>query len=177
MQRANKEKPKIVSLILFGIYLLALTWSILFKLQFHLPYALDNRVINLIPLMGSLNAVGILSFGEITLNIIAFAPFGIYSCMLKPSWPTLERLAMIAGLSLTYEATQFIFAIGRADITDVLSNTLGGAIGIGIYALASLFLKDKTSKAATITAAASTALVLIFAVGFMLTNRRWIMLR
>lgn len=159
--------------MLFAIYLLALVWLILFKLQFSITVMEEGRIINLIPLLGSFDGDGFIRFSEIRANILAFVPLGIYICMLNAPRPFVKKLLTIVGLTLVFEIIQFIFAIGRADITDVFSNTLGGLIGIGIYALLSTVLKGKTNKVLNVLAAVVTALAILFVV-LLLVNHRWV---
>lgn len=159
--------------MLFAIYLLALVWLILFKLQFSITVMEEGRIINLIPLLGSFDGDGFIRFSEIRANILAFVPLGIYICMLNAPRPFGKKLLTIVGLTLVFEIIQFIFAIGRADITDVFSNTLGGLIGIGIYALLSTVLKGKTNKVLNVLAAVVTALAILFVV-LLLVNHRWV---
>ena len=162
-----------LTLVLFAVYLLALTWLILFKLQFSIPDRKEGRIVNLIPLLGSFDDNGVIRFSEIRNNILAFIPLGIYICMLKAKWPFVKKLLAISGLTFVFEAIQFIFAIGRADITDVLSNTLGGIIGIGIYALLSRVLKGRTNKVINVLVAVFTILALLL-VAFLLMSHRWV---
>ena len=169
-------KTKGITVALFAIYLLALTWLILFKLQFSVPAIEEERIINLIPLLGAFDAGGGIRFGEIRNNILVFIPFGIYICMLKAKWSFAKKVLGTVVLTLAFEATQFIFAIGRADITDVLSNTLGGVVGIGIYALAFKFLKGKTNKVIEVLAAVLTIFALLF-VALLLVNNRWVRIK
>jgi len=164
------------TLVLFAIYLLALTWLILFKLQFSISNMTEGRIINLIPLLGSFNDNGVIRFSEIRVNILAFIPLGIYTCMLKASWSFVKKVFAIVVLTLAFEITQFIFAIGRADITDMLSNTLGGVIGIGIYALLSKVLKGRTNQVINVLAAVFTILALFLAT-LLLISHRWVMIR
>ena len=171
--RASKKR---ITLVLFAIYLLALTWLILFKLQFSIPVMKEGRVFNLIPLLGSFNDNGVILFAEIRINILAFIPLGIYICMLKAKWPFMKTVLAIVVLSLALELAQFIFVIGRADITDVLSNTLGGIFGIGIYALLFKVLKGRTNKVINILAAVSTNLALLL-VALLLVSHRWVMIK
>ncbi|MET1249037.1 VanZ family protein [Sporolactobacillus sp. STCC-11] len=169
------EKQKILTLLLFTIYFLALTWLILFKLQFSIPDHV-GRVINLVPLLGSFDDNGTLRFSEIRANILAFIPLGIYICMIKTSWPFVKKMLTIVGLTFVYELIQFIFAIGRTDITDLLSNTLGGIIGIGVYALLSKVLKDRTNQIINGLAAVFTIAALLL-VALLLISHRWVMIR
>ena len=176
MKNLKSKKQNTLTLVLFAIYLLALTWLILFKLQFSIPAMRGERVINLIPFLGSFGDSGMIRFSEIRNNILVFIPFGIYLCMLKTPGHFVKNLLSIAGLAFAFEIIQFIFAIGRADITDVLSNTLGGIIGIGIYTLLAKALKGKTNKVINGLAAVFTILALLL-VALLLANHRWVIIR
>ncbi|MDI6619553.1 MAG: VanZ family protein [Clostridiales bacterium] len=173
MGNLKLKKQNTLTLVLFVIYLLALTWLILFKLQFSIPVMDEGRIINLIPLLGSFDDNGVIRFAEIRVNILAFIPFGIYICMLKLKWPFVKKILAIVALTFVFEVTQFIFVIGRADITDVLSNILGGTIGIGIYVLISKFMKGRTNKVINVLAVIFTILALLFAT-LLLVNNRWV---
>lgn len=52
-----------------------------------------------------------------------------------------HAIAWAALFSLTIELIQFAFGLGRTDITDVILNTAGAAIGVG---LANLFPREDT---------------------------------
>lgn len=176
MANPKTKRRNTLTLVLFIIYLLALTWLISFKLQFSIPDMTGERVINLIPLLGSRNANGFIRFDEIEVNILAFIPLGIYLCMLRAKWSFVNRVLVMGCLSFAFEALQFIFAIGRADITDVLSNTLGGIIGIGLYVLLSKLLKGRTNTIVNALAAVFTVLA-GFLVALLLISHRWVMIR
>lgn len=176
MENLKSEKQNTLTLVLFVIYLLALTWLILFKLQFTITVMDEGRIINLIPLLGSFRDNGVIRFAEININIIAFIPLGIYICMLRTKWPFVKKVLAIVVLTLTFEITQFIFAIGRADITDVLSNTIGGIIGIGIYTLLFKVLKGRTNKVINVLTAIFTILALLL-VALLLGSHRWVIIK
>ncbi len=176
MENMKSKRRNALTLVLFVIYLLILTWLILFKLQFSIPDRSEGRVINLIPFLGSFDGSGVIRFAEIRVNILAFIPLGIYVCMLKSKWPFVKKVLAIVALTLAFEIVQFLFAIGRADVTDVLSNTLGGIIGVGIYAVLSKVLKGSTNKIINVLAAIFTVLA-VFLVALLLANHRWVMIR
>jgi len=132
MEKSKNNQNKITA-GLFAVYLFALIWIIVFKMQFSFQGLPDFRKINLIPFADSANVNNQIYFNEIIYNVFAFIPFGIYIGMLKPSWSFLKKIAVIAGVSLLFEVLQFIFAIGASDITDLIGNTLGGIIGVGVY--------------------------------------------
>lgn len=134
-------QSRIMSILLFLSYLLILTWMIVFKMDLSVLYGrYDSVQFNLIPLAGTAVYNGILNFPEILFNIISFIPFGIYMEILfrKASWTV--NLLVILLVSLAFEVVQYILLLGIADITDLLANGLGGAIGINImYVLTSIW--------------------------------------
>lgn len=125
-------KSKKITLALLLFYLAALTWVILFKLQFSLEGLPHIRNINLIPFGASAIVNGKIAFSEIIQNMFAFIPFGIFIHTLREENTFLWKIAPIFFVSLFFECMQFIFSIGASDITDLLSNTVGGAVGIYI---------------------------------------------
>ncbi len=148
----KSEKQNTLTIVLFAIYMLILTGIILFKLPFYSEISDGIRVINLIPLQGSFDADGVILLREIIYNILLFIPLGIYIGMLKSEWSFVKKVLPVIGLSLLFEGTQFIFAMGRTDITDILGNTLGGILGIGIYALLFRIFTSRTVKVVNILA-------------------------
>ncbi|HFI0144094.1 TPA: VanZ family protein [Streptococcus suis] len=130
-----------ISIFLFLTYLLLLTWMIVFKMNLSiLAGRYTTAQINLIPLAGTAVYDGVLNFPEILFNVVSFIPFGIYMEILfrKASWTV--NLLVILLVSLAFEVVQYILLLGIADITDLLANGLGGAIGINImYVLTSIW--------------------------------------
>ena len=155
MDKAKRNNT--LTCVLFIIYIVALTWIILFKLHFSFAEISRIRTINLIPFQGS-DAIGA---NEIY-NILFFMPLGIYICMLKTEWLFIKKVAAIFCLSLSFEIAQYLFAIGRTDIADLLCNTLGGLIGIGIYELIFIILKHKTNKILNVVALVFTICIVSF---------------
>ena len=79
--------------------------------------------------------------------------------MLKEDWSILRKISVGFFISLGIEVLQFILAIGATDITDLLGNTLGGIIGIGVFYLFSKLFKNKTNKIINILALIVTILL------------------
>lgn len=152
----KSKRNDTLTLLLFFTYLLVLIWIILFKLHFSFVEMDRARIINLIPFQSS--GIGA---NEIY-NMLFFIPFGIYICMLKNKWSFILKIIIILCFSLSFEILQFIFAIGRTDITDLLCNTLGGITGIGIYGLLYKLLKNRTNKAMNIVLLVLTVCILLF---------------
>ncbi|WP_415348262.1 VanZ family protein, partial [Clostridium perfringens] len=80
-------------------------------------------------------------------NVILFIPLGIYASMFLKKLKWYENTVIIALISLAFEVNQYIFAIGASDITDIITNTVGGSIGIGIYLIIKkIFREDMKVK-------------------------------
>ena len=148
--------------ILFIIYIVILVWILLFKMSFSINELDRSRSINLIPFMGSVIVNGKIDISEIINNIVVFIPVGIYICMLKNDWPILKKISVGFFISLSIEVLQFILAIGATDITDLIGNTFGGIVGIGVFYLFSKVFKDKTNNIINILALIATILLIVF---------------
>jgi len=161
--KENRQRNLTRGLLL--IYLLVLTWIILFKMQINLSYIgrMQYRNVNLIPFQGSAVVNGRIELSEIILNVIVFVPFGVYISMLKENWNILKKTAPFFLTSLAYESLQYILSIGASDITDLIGNTLGGISGVVLFWLLSKVLKDNTIKVINILALIGT----VFMVGLL----------
>ena len=155
----KNNKQRNLTRILFAVYFLILVWILLFKMSFSLDELYKNRSINLIPFMGSVIVNGRIYINEIIDNILVFIPLGIYICMLKEDWSILRKISVGFFISLGIEVLQFILAIGATDITDLIGNTLGGIIGIGVFYLFSKLFKNKTNKIINTLALIATILL------------------
>jgi glycopeptide antibiotics resistance protein len=136
---------KTVSRGLLAIYLVALIWLVLFKLTFSIPSLLDgsNRTLNLIPFAAPAITNGRVNYGEMIMNCVIFIPFGLLLSASFKKARFLPKLAIILAFSFIVELLQYIFAIGATDITDLVTNTLGGFIGLQLYDLANKFISGK----------------------------------
>jgi len=158
----SAKKQKTIIYAMFIVYFLLLVGVILFKLPFYSPELSDGiRVINLIPFQGSFDENGSFVIREVIQNIAIFIPLGIYVSMLKKETSVPKMILMILVFSLCLEVLQFMFAIGRSDITDVIGNTLGGLIGIALYVLLSNLFKDRTDKIVNTIAVIATMYITV----------------
>ncbi|AYG00246.1 VanZ family protein [Lactococcus allomyrinae] len=124
---------KTLAKILFIIYSLILIWIILFKLSFHPINFLVNvntRSLNLVPFA--------LSGGrrEVLLNVFIFVPFGVLLNMVGRKIPFLLKFLIICAVSFLFESLQYLLSIGASDVTDLITNSLGGLIGLSLYSIA-----------------------------------------
>lgn len=157
----TKNNHRKMTMILLTIYMIVLTWIILFKFAFTFSDLPHLRGVNLIPFAESVIVNGKLEVSEIIQNVVAFIPFGLYLSMLKPNAPVWKHIIPIACVSLFYEVMQFILAIGATDITDLMANTFGGVIGCTFYLIFSKLLKEKTNKVLSVLAFIGTLGVIL----------------
>ena len=131
--------------VVFALYIAVLLWLILFKLAFRFENILSlagERRVNLIPFYYD-NEVNIRHhIKEAVMNFFVFIPFGFYLCAFGLSF---KKGVLAAGsTSLILELIQLAFAIGGADITDLITNTLGALFGILIFiTLLKIFKNEK----------------------------------
>ncbi|MDL2224783.1 VanZ family protein [Eubacteriales bacterium OttesenSCG-928-M02] len=134
---------------LFLLYIGFVLWVILFKMSFSMDAMGSIRTLNLIPFRESAITNGTVNVFEIVANALIFIPCGIYLSALCPEVPAWGRLAMVCAFSIALEAGQYALAIGRSDITDVIQNTMGGAIGLGAYAIIRRVFRGRTAAVVT----------------------------
>ncbi len=165
MEAQSVRTSNRITSILFSIYLIALVWILLFKLGVHFNYG-NHRRYNLIPFReyvlynGSIDKLGTI------LNILVFIPLGIYISILQKRLSIFGKVLICMLISLLIESLQYVMAIGALDITDVITNTTGGIIGIIIYAILVKILSNSftAQKVVNILAAIGTIgmIILLF---------------
>jgi glycopeptide antibiotics resistance protein len=151
--------------VLFITYSIALCWILLFKLGARFSY-MGSRSINVIPFSEPLVINGKIDVGEIILNVVIFVPLGIYAGILFERWIFGKKLLFLFLISLLVEGLQFILAVGAFDITDIITNTLGGMIGLmTVKVIEKAFNNSvKAQKFINIIAAIGTVLLISFLV-------------
>lgn len=131
-KRSGKMKSKKVTTLLLIFYLAALTWIIVFKMAFSAEQLPRLRSVNLIPFGESVIVNGKPAFGEIIQNMLAFVPYGVLLHVLCNKKPLLQQFLPIFCTSLLFEVIQYLFSVGASDITDIIMNSAGGLLGLGI---------------------------------------------
>ena len=167
-----------ITYILFIIYLIELFWILLFKLGVNFSNMGKISSINLIPFSNPSMSHGKIDFSEMILNVLIFVPLGLYAGILFERWIFVKKLLLFFLISLIIEVLQFIFRLGVADITDIITNTLGGIIGSMIFKLIEkLFTNSaKAHKFINIIATIGTVLIILFLI-LLKTNNPWIRYR
>lgn len=124
---------------------------------------MENRSVNLIP-FSELFLNEKIDIGETILNAVIFLPLGTYAEILFERWVFRKKLFLFILFSLIIEGLQFTLAIGAFDITDLITNTLGGVVGLMIFkAIKTAFNNSvKAQKFINIIAATGTVLMILF---------------
>lgn len=150
-----------VTNVLFVIYLAALLWILVLKLGVQFSY-MGNRNVNLIPFSEPLISNSKIDFSEMILNAVIFVPLGIYAGVLFKLWSFGRNVFLFFLISLICEGLQFILRVGAFDITDIITNTLGGIIGLMIFkGIEKLFKNNsRARKFINIMAAIGTVLMI-----------------
>lgn len=138
-------KGKMLSRGLLALYLVILIWLVLFKLQYNIlsVFNYHHRSLNLNPFTFPLKVNGEINFGEMIDNVIIFIPFGVLLNVNFKKVGFLPKFALIFVFSLACELIQFIFAIGATDVTDVITNTVGGFLGLELYSLINKYINNR----------------------------------
>ena len=82
----------------------------------------------------------------------------------------LKKILLIFVTSFIFELIQYVFSIGASDITDIISNTSGGIIGLVISSLMAKLLKDNWVKSINIISIVCAALLTALFVILFLAN-------
>lgn len=167
----DNKKNRIFTSVLLAVYGVILIWIVLLKASSFadLGYLACPRSINLIPFHYDSEVNSHLR--EIILNVLVFIPLGFLSGMLGVRvW---KSLLIGFSASFAFEALQYAFAIGAADVTDLLTNTAGALLGACAYlVLHSVFRNTvRLHRVLNILFCIGTALFLTFAAFLLIANR------
>ncbi len=101
------------------------------------------------------------AFGNIAGNVLSFIPLGAYWRVLRQS-TVAGTMLVVASASVAVEILQGVLALGTSDIDDVILNCLGGFIGIQLFLLLRVILRDR-GRMLTVVAALSVAVLPVLA--------------
>ena len=144
-KKISHTKWRSLELAIFIMYIFAVFYftgvGTLFDLQRY-GIQLNNGQINLLPFSNGIDIVAYF------LNVLLFVPFGFF---LPFIWPNINKLkyTVLSGFSfsLLIELSQ-LFNNRRADVDDLIMNTLGTLIG---YLLFSIFIRATKRKVNPVT--------------------------
>lgn len=131
MEVFTDRKERRVSYAILAIYLLLLIWLVLFKFAICIEDIPRLRSVNLIPFY--YDKENMVHTREVIDNIIVFIPAGFYFSAVLAKKNRLLALFATFLISLLFEVLQWIFSIGASDITDLITNTIGGFGGMLLF--------------------------------------------
>lgn len=127
--------------LLFGVYVMLMGQVVLFKTM-----PLDSLFYERLSTLRSVNLIPFRTIGQFLVqgdpgrlmeniggNILIFIPMGLFVAFVARRWLFWGQIAVVLGISLLFEVSQYVFALGSSDIDDVLLNVTGGVLGIGAY--------------------------------------------
>lgn len=172
----KKEKTlKIISIILFTLYIGLLIWIVMLKCNLinsiHLSYdylkdmTIKERlnVFN-IPFKNyfpeSIDAPEYLFNSDDLLNIIIFIPLGLYITYFSKKFKFIKVFILTLLISLFFELFQLFSLIGSFAVQDFITNITGGLIGYIVYKL--IFIKGLQPKKILILNILSILLIILF---------------
>jgi glycopeptide antibiotics resistance protein len=169
-----RRRARAVLIALFVVYLVLLTWIIVWKLA--VPWiggaAFLPHPIKLIPFVPDGEAEASKPL-ELAANLLLFIPFGLYLGLLAPSWQWWKGAGVMVGASLAFETAQLLLSTGSFDTTDVIMNTAGGLIGLGLIALLRRRPGERSIVRVTVICAIGTVLALLAIVIFLGSGLRY----
>ncbi|MDQ0375076.1 VanZ family protein [Cellulomonas humilata] len=150
--------PQARLVALFVVYLLLLTWAVLWKLE--LPWAGEAgwRIVKLVPFVATSGAGASTPF-DVLANLALFVPLGLYLGLLVPSWRSWKVACAAAAASLGLEVAQYVLAVGSSDLTDVVVNTAGALLGLALVGRADCAVLTRVCAIGTVLAVLASALV------------------
>ena len=151
--------PDKLTWLLGTTYLAALVWILIFKLGVRFSY-MEKRRVNLIPFRDAFASNGLQSLA----NVLIFVPLGVYVAILGKRLILWKQVLLFFAFSFLIESLQFIGRIGAFDSTDLVTNTCGGVLGLGlVYLIRRAFKNDLAAQRfINIVAVIGTILLILF---------------
>ena len=141
MKRDYRKILQICSKVMFGVYIIFLTYFLFFaesmgrtfeSRSYHYNLELFREIGRFIKYRHVLGMQAVLL--NLVGNAVAFIPFGFFLPILHIKCRSLLRTTFFSfELSLVVETIQLVSKVGSFDVDDLLLNTFGGALGCLIF--------------------------------------------
>lgn len=154
MKVEHKKALRICSYIIFGVYIILLTYFLFFAESTGRTYEGRSYHYNLILLkeikrfwihresLGTM-AVILNLFG----NVAAFVPFGMILPVIHHRFRSfLYMILMTFEFSLVIEVIQLVSKVGSFDVDDLLLNTIGGMLGYLLFEVLNKIRRHRYEK-------------------------------
>lgn len=119
-----------ISIVLMIVYLLALTWIVVFSMSFPPPVRESAREVHAVPFVETYEMNGSAVIPSFIVTAMLFLPIGVYGSLITPHWLVISKVIPVLLLSTVFEVFLFIFNIGIFDTTDICLAGIGAVAGI-----------------------------------------------
>lgn len=154
MKREHVKALRICSIVIFGVYIIFLTYFLFFAestgrtfqgRDYNYNLVLFREIRRFIVYHRELGLMTVLlNLGG---NIVAFIPFGVILPVLHRKFRSFFFMTfMTLEFSLLVEIIQLIFKVGSFDVDDLLLNTIGGMSGYLIFAIMNKIRRNRYEK-------------------------------
>lgn len=141
MKSNHKKILRICSKIMFGVYIICLTYFLFFAEStgrtfegrtYHYNLELFKEIRRFIVYRHTLGTKAVML--NLLGNIAAFVPFGFFLPVLYPKCRSFFYTVFFSfECSLIVETIQLVSKVGSFDVDDMLLNTIGGAVGCFLF--------------------------------------------
>lgn len=147
MKIETKRKIQTVSVLMFAVYLILLTYFLFFAETFGRVYSEREYAYNL-KLFKEIGRfwtyreeLGFFAvFTNLAGNVLCFVPFGAILPVLARRARNFFLITMLSfEFSLLVECAQLISKVGSFDVDDLMLNTLGGILGFILFTICNRF--------------------------------------
>ena len=151
------NKVKMSNILFYGV--MGLYFVIMFWILFQRRSMSGLRIVNIYPfstIQGYFNINGAFlsdfAITNILGNIVIFIPMGIYISLFRKKTSVWINTILVGLVSLSVEILQYIFAVGMADVDDLILNTIGGFIGVILFKWIHNVYQEKAKEVITVLA-------------------------
>ena len=151
MKAETKNKIRIVGLLLFILYLVALFYFLFFAESYGRVMEERSYSYNLEPFK-EINRFWVhretLGIRAVLLNLVGnvlgFVPFGAILPVINSQSRSFFKILLLSfEFSFIVESIQLVFKVGSFDVDDILLNTLGGILGYLIFVICNRIRRRK----------------------------------
>lgn len=154
MKKEHKRVLRICSKIIFGVYIILLTYFLFFAesagrtfegRSYHYNLILFKEISRFITYRETLGTAAVVLnlFG----NIAAFIPLGAILPVMHRRFRSLLYMTLLTfEFSLVVETIQLVCKVGSFDVDDLLLNTIGGILGYLIFEIMDRIRRHRDEK-------------------------------
>lgn len=154
MKKEHVKVLRICSTVIFGVYIIFLTYFLFFAestgrtfqgREYHYNLVLFKEIRRFIMYHRNLGLTAVLL--NLVGNIVAFIPFGAILPVMHRRFRSFFFMTFFTfEFSLVVELIQLVSKVGSFDVDDLLLNTIGGMMGYLIFAIMNKIRRNRYAK-------------------------------